>query len=229
MPRAAIHPGTRTAAVPHLDQGRIARQWRRWAAVGALGLLLSGALLALAVGAFPGNAYYTLGLLLVIGAVLQAGHAALLPRHAGAGWPLLGSAAYLIAGVLLLGVAFDGALSPEVLIGITLMIGGLSRSFLAVVLEPLRGWYWLFAIGLLTVSAGLGLLLWVFEPSPGLVGLLVGAASALEAGWVLLTVWSARRRHSEQTLCLDPAPPGLSRRSCRAETPGRRRRLRRRD
>jgi uncharacterized membrane protein HdeD (DUF308 family) len=185
---------------PHpaaLDQELASGHWRRWLLIGLLTALSGG--IALMASANMGSSVVTvLGALLLGEALLQVLRARLMPRHVGRVWPIQGSLTASVTGLALLLAPLDGVLSLAVVVGVFLLLHGVARGFLAVMLAPLRGWFWLLAIGAGTIGAGLGLLLSRVDPPTVVIGGLLGLAMLLDGSWTLYGAW--RVQH------LRPAP-----------------------
>jgi uncharacterized membrane protein HdeD (DUF308 family) len=191
MLHAIDAPNSTAVAARCLNLPRIARDWRHWWLLGLGGLALGGAAIALALVAPPGLVISVLGLLLAADAMLQLLHARRLPHHGGAGWRLSAAAASLAAAVSLLAAPTSDPLWAALAIEILLLVGGIARGFLAVTLAPVRGWQCLFAVAVLTVSLGVGLLLMPVGP-PALLALAVGVVLLADGSWTLLTGRMAR-------------------------------------
>ena len=174
----------------------ISRNARLWSLLGLAIVLLGAA--AIALPGFDASApprlgpLAILGALLLVDALLQGLHSLLLPRQGGAGWRLTSAAASLAAGLVLLGAAAEDPLWPALAVKLLLLVGGFAKGFLALTLEPLRGWHWLFAIAMVTASLGVGLL--VLPPGPAaLLPSLVGLVLLMDGAWTLQTARMARR------------------------------------
>jgi len=182
------------AAIPRiLTPAMIARHWRHWYLIGLAHVLLGIAAFGLGAALAPETALVLLAAMLAGDALLQLLHGRLLPRQGGSGWRLSAALVSFSAALLLLGAAADGPLGPPLVIQLMLLLAGISKGFLAMMLEPLRGWYWLFVIAMITTSLGLGLLVLPSAP-PLLLSSLVGVALLLDGAWTLQTARMARRR-----------------------------------
>lgn len=187
-------PG-RTAAQPRaLNALTVARHWRCWFVLGLLSTLF-GATALFAGGSVPAAYLVPLvGSLLAADSLLQFGRAGLLPRYAGSGWhPLAGTLAAAAAALMLLDPG-GGPVPANLVLGLFLLASGVGKSFLGVMLDPLRGCYWLFAAGIATAAFGIALLLLLPQASgQALLGPALGSAMLLEGYWTLRVARGARR------------------------------------
>jgi uncharacterized membrane protein HdeD (DUF308 family) len=191
MLRTIDAPGGTAARTRSPTPPAIARHWRRWFVLGLLSSLVGAA--AFAAAAVPaGYAMTLIAALLAAESALQFARAALLPQYAGAGWhPLAGILAAVAAGALML-ESRGIVLPPALVLGLFLLISGVGKSFLGVMLEPMRGCYWLFAAGTVPATLGVVLLLLPQVPGASLLGAALGTGLLLEGAWSLRVARSAR-------------------------------------
>jgi uncharacterized membrane protein HdeD (DUF308 family) len=181
-----------------LTLAMIAQHAGQWHLLGLAMVALGAAAIALpGLGPSPLTPWMPLvplGALLIGDALLQSLHSRLLPRQGGSGWRLTGALASLAAGLVLVGTAPEDPMWPTIAIQLLLLVSGIAKGFLALTLEPLRGWHGLFAIAVVTASLGLGLLVSSAPAHAALLPSLVGLALLLDGAWTLQTARMARRR-----------------------------------
>ena len=186
-----LPPGVATAPRA-LGPLMIARHWRRWWLLG-----LGGSLLGVIAMAAPATGWMSgttvLAIVLLGNAVLRVLHIRLLPRYAGTGWHLVEAAVAVIAVALLLAPPPADLFPPNLVTGLFLLLSGIGRGFLGATVEPLRGWYWLCAVGIATSVLG-AVVLVLYESLPTtLLSASVGLALLLDGIWTLQTGRKARR------------------------------------
>ncbi len=127
-----------------------------------------------------------LGLLMLLGAILQVVTAIWARSWKGFFLHLLAGALYLIAGVFLIQNPLEGAVGLTLLVAVCLLITGGLRIILSV-LERFDGWGWTLLNGV--VSVLLGAAIWRQWPLSGLwvIGLFVGIEMLLSGvSWLVL-------------------------------------------
>ncbi|RJX32731.1 MAG: HdeD family acid-resistance protein [Desulfarculus sp.] len=165
--------------------------WRGLLILGIVFLILgSAAIVAPWAAALAVNVL--VGWLLLISGVVQILHSFQAHRW-GLIWNLLGSAVYIVAGVLLLTQPLTGVITLTLLLAAFFIVEGVYKLVLAFKVKPSRAWGWLFFSGLLALL--LGLLIWARWPgdAPWVLGLLLGI-DLIFGGWSLIMVSMAARR-----------------------------------
>ncbi len=115
-----------------------------------------------------------LGIILLIGGIAQFVHALMAHKWSGFFMHLLGSAVYIIFGVVLLTDPARGVRALTLLLAIYFLAAGFVKILMALVSWGQYGWGWLLFSGI--VSLILGALIWSQWPdnSDWVIGLLVG-------------------------------------------------------
>lgn len=179
-----------------LNRYRIAARWRRWTALGGLTILLG--LASITLPWLSGMRVETLlGGVLIGDGLLQGVHAAQIRRYQGAGWRVAGALVSLAAGSLLLGLPPQGMITLALLLGSFLLAAGIIKAFLATVLQPLFGWGWLLADGVMSALLGLVMLLLLPQAADWFIGFLLGASLVFDGIWLIGTALTARQRAAE--------------------------------
>ena len=114
--------------------------------------------------------------LLIVTAFLQLIHAFQLKAWPRSAWYGLGAVLYAAVGVVLILHPMTGAVALAVLIAVLLIAEGALRMVFGVLVRPLSGWSWLVVAGLLSIAAGVILLIGGWPTiALWLTGLLLGA------------------------------------------------------
>jgi uncharacterized membrane protein HdeD (DUF308 family) len=175
-----------------VSRAALARNWGLLLALGVLWLIL-GALAIILPLAAAIAIDITLGVLFLIGGVMQLvqvarcrGWRSVLP-HA------LGGVLSVAAGVLLLFFPLAGVLSLTLIIAALFIIGGVFRIVIAAQNREIRGWFWMMLSGLLGLVVGV--LIWIGWPASSVwvLGLLVGIELIFE-GWAMIMLAVAARQ-----------------------------------
>ncbi len=139
-----------------------------------IGLIVLG-LAAVAVPLVAQLIFVTvLGVILILVGAGKLWHGLQQPRGGASVWGLAVSAAYLVAGLLMLFYPWSGILALTILLAAFLVVKGVLKTAAAWHQRPRPPWGWTLASGLLSVL--LGLLIWLGLPGTALwaIGLLLG-------------------------------------------------------
>lgn len=128
-----------------------------------------------------------LGVILLIGGVAQLAHALFAHKWSGFFMHLLGSAVYIIFGIVLLADPQRGVRALTLLLAIYFLATGFVKILMALISWGQNGWGWLLFSG--AVSFVLGALIWAQWPdsSDWVIGLLVGIDLFL-SGWAMVMI-----------------------------------------
>jgi len=159
-----------------------------WGWILALGMIL----IVLGVLALGSVVYMTLasvvflGVLLMVGGVVQIVHAHSAKKWSGVFLYILGGILYLIIGMMVAANPGAGALALTLLLGVVFMVGGLFRIFSSLIVRY-ENWGWVLLSGVITLI--LGILIWRQWPSSALwvIGLFIGIDLIFYGwSWVIL-------------------------------------------
>ncbi|MBA3957228.1 MAG: HdeD family acid-resistance protein [Parachlamydiaceae bacterium] len=133
-----------------------------------------------------------LGWLLLIGGIIQM-YRTFTSTHTDSFYPfLIGSAASIVAGILLLAYPLTGIITLTLLLAVYFLVEGIAKMIVAMQWKPTTNWGWLFLSGVISVILA-GLILSGF---PGtavwVIGLLVGI-NMLFFGWSLIALSLVQR------------------------------------
>ncbi len=170
----AIHvPG------PAAEGLRAHRGW--FVALGVL-LLVLGAVASLDLILATVASIYVLGVLMILGGVAQLAHAARVRTWGQAALGFASGVLYAVAGALafLNPLLASGVLT--LMIAAALLVSGVLRIVVAIRERPRRGWAWVLAAGVLSVLAGLVLVLGWPVNSLWVLGLIL-AVDLIVQGW----------------------------------------------
>jgi uncharacterized membrane protein HdeD (DUF308 family) len=184
MSSATQLPMGMDAATARTLRGR----WGWFVALG-VGLIVLGTIALGAAALVTLASVLFFGCLLLVGGVIEAGHAFWVRHWSGLVWHLFAGLLKVVVGVLLIANPGVGALSLTLLLAAFLMVGGLFRISAAIAHQfPGRGWVLLGGI----VTLCLGVFIWAQWPVSGLwvIGTFV-AVDLLFDGWSLVMIGSA--------------------------------------
>lgn len=177
----------------------VKRNWAWFLVLGILLVILGTVSLGYAVAVTLLSIIF-FGCLMIVGGVLTAGHAFLRKQWSGFFVDLFLGMLYTIVGVLLVSNPVGGATTATLLIALFLMVGGLSRIFVAITVR-LHHRIWILLNGVITLL--LGVLIWARWPLSGLlaIGIFIGIEMILY-GWSLVMLALTAKALPEP-----PAPP----------------------
>lgn len=123
---------------------------------------------------------YFVGILMLVGAVLQIVHAFEVKRWGGFFLWLLSGLVYGLAGVLAFTNPLLAASALTLLLAASLIISGILRIVWSFALRRLSGWGWLLASGVITILVGLLFLMGWPENSLWLLGIVLAVDLAFQ-------------------------------------------------
>ncbi|HXV31982.1 MAG TPA: HdeD family acid-resistance protein [Sinorhizobium sp.] len=132
----------------------VARKWGWFVALGVLLIMAGGIAFGNLLMATVASVYYV-GLIMLIGGLLNLGHAFRVRDWGGFFYWLLSGAFYAAAGIF---AFINPVLASSVLtflLAIALIVAGAFRVWVGFRLSPLGGWGWIAIGGLITLIAGL--------------------------------------------------------------------------
>lgn len=184
--------GTSLAGLHLIGLHELRKNWGWFLALGIslviLGVFAFGASVAMTLAGV-----FFFGWLLIVGGVLEAGHAFWREKGWGGFFiDLLTGILYVVVGFMLVANPAASAVALTLLIALFLMFGGLFRIVVALCVR-FHNWVWLLLHGV--VNLLLGLLIWRQWPVSGLwvIGLFIGIDLLLN-GWSLVMLGLAARK-----------------------------------
>lgn len=179
------------------------RSWAWFLVLGIILIVLGTAALGHAAMAVTLLSVIFLGCLMMVGGVLTAGHAFLRKKWSGFFVDLFLGMLYTIAGLLMVTNPVGGAGAVTLVIALFLLVGGLSRIFVALTVR-LHHRFWILFNGVVTLL--LGILIWAEWPLSARVaiGIFVGVEMILY-GWSLVMLALAAKSLPEPP-ATPPAP-----------------------
>lgn len=132
----------------------VAGSWGWFVALGVLLIMAGGIAFGNLLVATVASVYYV-GIIMLIGGLLNLGHAFRVRDWGGFRYWLLSGAFYAAAGLF---AFIDPMLASSILtflLAIALIVAGAFRVWVGFRLSPLGGWGWMMIGGLITLSAGL--------------------------------------------------------------------------
>jgi len=157
--------------------------------VGALALILPGAT-ALAVQMLVAT-------LLIISGLVQA---FLFFRRRERWWRFISGILSIVAGGVMIAFPAAGLVALSIIVGIFLIFEGVTETGMAFVLRPFFNWWWLLISGLLALT--LGVLVFLFLPVMGMlyIAIAVGINMIFYGISLLILAWKAGRREKDEDL-----------------------------
>jgi len=161
-----------------------------WGWILALGIIMAVlGILALGAVVFTTLASVIfLGVLLMIGGVVQVFHAHRARKWSGFFLYILSGILYLIVGMMVAANPAAGALTLTLLLGAIFMVGGLFRIIASAILR-FENWGWTMLSGIITLI--LGILIWQQWPAASLwvIGLFIGIDLIVYGwAWIILAL-----------------------------------------
>lgn len=132
----------------------IVRKWGWFVALGVLLIMAGGVAFGNLMVATEASVYY-LGLIMVVGGLLNLGHAFQVKDWGGVSYWLLSGAFYAAAGLFAFVNPVLASAVLTLLLAIALIVAGGFRMWVGFRLSPLDGWGWIAIGGLVTLVAGL--------------------------------------------------------------------------
>ncbi|WED41873.1 HdeD family acid-resistance protein [Legionella cardiaca] len=171
----------------------VKRNWGWLLTLGILFVILGGIGLGMVVGLTLASMLF-LGILLIIGGVLQIVDAFKCRRWKAVTWHAFIAVLYLIAGGLVIYDPFFASAIITALLAAVLIIIGVSRFFMAIMLRGASGWVWLLLAGIIAIA--LGVMILIHWPMSGLwiIGLFI-AVELIVDGWTYIFL-ALSLRHS---------------------------------
>jgi uncharacterized membrane protein HdeD (DUF308 family) len=179
-----------------IDANRVSEPLRRnWVWIALFGALL--VLLGLWAAVHPLAASVAtlvwLGALFAVAGLVEIMKVWSAPGWRGALWHLGSGAIYLFGGLWMLFRPLGGMIALVLLVAITLIGSGAARLVGGIALRPADGWLWFCLGGLVSIAAGVALLLMPPGQSLLVPGLLVGLSMLVEGVVLILLALAGRR------------------------------------
>jgi uncharacterized membrane protein HdeD (DUF308 family) len=189
------HPSQRAAGVTSFGLANLdaVRERGGWFTALGISLMVLGALAILLPYVASLVTAIVLGVLMVVGGVVQLVHAIQNRRWAGSFWAILAGLLYVAAGVLVMAFPVTGTVVLTLVLAAFFAADGILKTIRAVQHRKMSGWGFLLFDGLLSLA--LGVLIGLGWPSTAAwaLGLLVGVNLALGGTSMLIIGLSARR------------------------------------
>lgn len=175
-----------------LEETQVKRSWGWLLTLGILFVILGCIGLGMVVGLTLASMFF-LGVLLIIGGLLQIVDVFKSKRWKAVAWHAFIALLYLIGGGLIIYDPFMASALITALLATVLIIIGVSRFSMAVALRGTSGWVWLLLAGIIAIALGVMILLhW---PMSGLwiIGLFI-AIELIVDGWTYIFLALSIRR-----------------------------------
>jgi uncharacterized membrane protein HdeD (DUF308 family) len=179
-------------ATPGEVDARLADRWRWFIALGVT-LLVLGGLGLLMVGPLSLASTLTIGVLFLVGGVVQALHAFRFQGWRSTASHAAGAVLYVVAGLLLLAQPLFGLVTITLFLGAIILAAGVMRIVIGFQHRGEQGWTWLLLSGVVGVLLGLLILSGLPGNAIWVLGLFV-ALELLMAGWSMVMMGVALRR-----------------------------------
>jgi uncharacterized membrane protein HdeD (DUF308 family) len=153
--------------------------WGWYVALGIALIVLSAFAFGNLLAATVASVYFV-GILMLVGAVLQIVHAFEVKRRGGFFLWLLSGLVYGVAGVLAFTNPLLAASVLTLLLAVSLIVSGILRLAWSLTLRRLSGWGWLLASGVITIVVGLLFLMGWPENSLWLLGIVLAVDLAFQ-------------------------------------------------
>jgi uncharacterized membrane protein HdeD (DUF308 family) len=134
----------------------------------------------------------TLGVLILLGGVIEVVGAFWCQEWSGFFLALLSGILGIVVGLMLLGNPIEGGITLTVLLASVLFVSGIFKA-IAAVTHRFEGWGWLLLNGVIDVV--LGVMIWRELPMSGLtiIGVLVGISMIFRGVWWLMVGFALKR------------------------------------
>lgn len=126
------------------------------------------------------------GWLLIFGGGFEIAYAIHTRGHDGFGWKLASGTLTLVLGIAVQLVPLAGIASLALLVGVFLLLGGITRAALAWRLRPRRGWGWIMFDALLSIVLAILIAVGWPQSSIAIIGLLTGFSLISTGIWRML-------------------------------------------
>lgn len=168
------------------------RSWGWLLTLGILFVILGGLGLGMVVGLTLASMLF-LGILLIIGGLLQIVDVFKAHRWKAVVWHAFIAILYLIGGALIIYDPFLASALITAMLATVLIIIGLSRFIMAITLRGTKGWGWLLLAGIIAIA--LGVMILMHWPMSGLwiIGLFI-AVELIVDGWTYILLALSMRR-----------------------------------